>query len=128
MSPCSTSDSRSCRRRRSGDSPLSSSSKTWSTPIPLIPKGLDKDGALSALQAVIRELQPIEHFVVAVLEGALRSLAERLSLKAGPLFGAVRLAVTGSTTAPPLFDTLAVLGKDRVMKRLNKAVSVLQNG
>ena len=49
-------------------------------------------------------------------------------MKTGPLFGAVRLAVTGGTAAPPLFDTLAVLGKDRVMKRLNKAVSILENG
>ena len=96
--------------------------------VPLTPKGLDKDGALSALQAVVQELEPIEQFDVAVLEDALRSLAERLGLKTGPLFGAVRLAVTGSAAAPPLFDTLAVLGKDRVMKRLDKAVSILENG
>ena len=96
--------------------------------VPLTPKGLDKDGALSALQAVVQELCPIEQFDVAVLEGVLRSLAERLGLKTGSLFGAVRLAVTGSTAAPPLFDTLAVLGKERVMKRLNNAVSVLENG
>ncbi len=96
--------------------------------VPLTPKGLDKDGALSALQAVVQELHPIAEFDVSTLEGVLRSLAERLGVKTGPLFGAVRLAVTGSTAAPPLFDTLAVLGKDRVMKRLGKAVSVLENG
>ena len=67
-------------------------------------------------------------FDVAILEDVLRSLAEQLGLKTGTLFGAVRLAVTGSTAAPPLFDTLAVLGKDRVMKRLSKAVSTLENG
>lgn len=96
--------------------------------VDLTPKGLDKEGSLSALQAVVQELQPIVEFDVAVLESVLRSLAERLGLKTGPLFGAVRLAVTGSAAAPPLFDTLAVLGKDRVMKRLDKAVSILENG
>ena len=96
--------------------------------VPLTPKGLDKDGTLSALRAVVEELRSIVEFDVAVLEGVLRSLAERLGLKTGQLFGAVRLAVTGSTAAPPLFDTMAVLGKDRVMKRLNKAVSILENG
>ena len=94
--------------------------------VPLTPKGLDKDGALNALRAVVQELQPIAEFDVETLEGALRSLAERLGVRTGPLFGAVRLAVTGSAAAPPLFDTLAVLGKDRVMKRLEKAVSVLE--
>ena len=96
--------------------------------VPLTPKGLDKDGALNALQAVVQELHPIAQFDVDTLEGVLRSLAERLELKTGPLFGAVRLAVTGGAAAPPLFDTLAVLGKDRVMNRLNKAVSILENG
>ena len=96
--------------------------------VTLIPKGLDEAGALNALQAVVQELHPIAQFDVDVLEGVLRSLAERRGMKTGPLFGAVRLAVTGSTAAPPLFDTLAVLGKDRVVKRLNKAVSILENG
>ena len=54
-----------------------------------------------------------------------RPLAERLGLKTGQLFGAIRIAVTGRADAPPLFDTLAVLGKERVVYRLGYAMDLL---
>lgn len=55
------------------------------------------------------------------LEAAFRALAESLELKTGVVFGTVRVAVTGRTAAPPLFGTLAVLGRDRVLHRLDAA-------
>ncbi len=61
------------------------------------------------------------------LEQKFRTLAEKLQVKTGILFGLIRAAVTGTKVAPPLFDTLAVLGKDAVLKRLeaaNKTVMV----
>jgi len=56
------------------------------------------------------------------LEGVLRPLAEELGLKAGDLFMLVRVAVTGQTATPPLFETMEVLGRDRCLACLNDAL------
>ncbi len=52
---------------------------------------------------------------------ALRALAEREGVKAGLLINATRVAIVGQAVAPPLFDTMVVLGRDRVVKRLRAA-------
>ena len=52
------------------------------------------------------------------LESILRSLAAELNLKTGVFFGLLRVATTGRTAAPPLFQTMEVLGKELCLKRL----------
>ncbi|OGO46399.1 MAG: glutamate--tRNA ligase [Chloroflexi bacterium RBG_16_64_32] len=82
----------------------------------------DPGAAAHALEAVlgrVSALQPWEH---GALEGAIRPLAEELDLKTGALFGLIRVAVTGSTAAPPLFETMAVLGRERSLERLRSAL------
>ncbi|MGZ9276848.1 MAG: glutamate--tRNA ligase, partial [Candidatus Limnocylindrales bacterium] len=59
------------------------------------------------------------------LEPPLRALAEVRGWKAGDLFMAIRVAVTGRTATPPLFDTLVALGRDRVVSRLDHALAVI---
>jgi glutamyl-tRNA synthetase len=59
------------------------------------------------------------------LEGPLRSVAEANGWKAGDLFMAIRVAVTGRTATPPLFDTLVALGRERVLHRLERAIAVM---
>jgi glutamyl-tRNA synthetase len=59
------------------------------------------------------------------LEPPLRALAEARGWKAGDLFMAIRVAVTGRTATPPLFDTLVALGRDRVVARLDHALAVV---
>ena len=62
------------------------------------------------------------------LEPPLRALAEARGWKAGDLFMAIRVAVTGRTATPPLFDTLVALGRERTLERLARAVAVLEEG
>lgn len=57
------------------------------------------------------------------LETALRQLAEDLGIKAGELFGHLRVAITGKTAAPGLFETMTVLGKETVLNRLESTIS-----
>jgi len=52
----------------------------------------------------------------------LRPLAQELSLKTGEFFGLLRVATTGRTAAPPLFQTMAVLGKERCLKRIEASM------
>ena len=56
------------------------------------------------------------------LEPPLRALAEARGWKAGDLFMAIRVAVTGRTATPPLFDTLVALGRERTLARLDAAI------
>ena len=97
----------------------------------LVPKGLDAAGARAALEQAlaVAEGAPadtgVDDWSVAALETSYRALAERLGVKTGHLFGAMRVAVTGRTAAPPLFDTLAVLGRERIVSRLRAALEAL---
>ncbi len=91
----------------------------------LVQKGMDAGGTRAALQAVSEAIRAVSPFDAKTLEGVLRPLAEELQLRTRELFGTIRVAVTGRTAAPPLFDTLAVLGKERVLSRLGHVVTIL---
>jgi len=58
-------------------------------------------------------------------EAPLRALADDLGLKAGQLFGILRVAVTGQKVSPPLLESMEILGKDIVLQRLQNAISIL---
>ncbi len=99
-------------------------------PAGLVPKRWDaattRDG-LTAARATIETVGEVT-FEADELEPPLRALAEARGWKAGDLFMAIRLAVTGRTATPPLFDTLVALGRDRTLKRLDRALEVLASG
>jgi len=59
------------------------------------------------------------------LEPPLRTLVEERGWKAGDLFMAIRVATTGRTATPPLFDTLVALGRSRTLERLDRAIDLL---
>ncbi len=92
----------------------------------LIGKKMTIQTTLEAIEAAREKLTVLESFDHDSLEGALRPLAEQLQLKAGQLFSPLRVATTGRTAAPPLFETMAVLGKVRCLKRLGAAVERLE--
>ena len=56
------------------------------------------------------------------LETNLRNMADALGWKAGQLFMPIRVAITGSKASPPLFETMQVLGRARVLSRLRDAI------
>jgi glutamyl-tRNA synthetase len=91
----------------------------------LIGKKMDASDSLDALRRVVEVLKEAPSFDEETLETVLRKLVEELGLKAGQLFGIVRVAVTGKRVAPPLFGTLSILGKERVLARLDAAESLL---
>ena len=55
----------------------------------------------------------------------MRALAQELGVKAGSLFGILRWAVTGKKVAPPLFGSLAALGRGRTLARLDASAATL---
>ena len=56
---------------------------------------------------------------------AARAVAEAAGVKAGMLINATRVAIVGQAVAPPLFDTMVVLGQTRVVSRLRAAITLL---
>jgi glutamyl-tRNA synthetase len=59
------------------------------------------------------------------IEKTLRDLAESLEIKTGELFYPLRIAITGKTASPGLFETMLVLGKDKVLNRIQTALAIL---
>lgn len=59
------------------------------------------------------------------LDHALRAAAQELGLKAGQMFQPIRVAVCGRKNAPPLFETLEVLGRETTLARIEQAVQKL---
>jgi glutamyl-tRNA synthetase len=95
-------------------------------PTLLIGKNMNRDEAIKALEAGKQKLSGLPEFNTESLEVVLRSLAEELGLKTGQLFGTLRVAVTGRTAAPPLFQTMAVLGRERCLRRIEAALEKLR--
>ena len=91
----------------------------------LIGKNMDRDATVRALGTAEQKLGQLAAFDAESLETVLRPLAEELGLKTGQLFGMLRTAVTGRTAAPPLFQTMAVLGREQCLKRIGAALDKL---
>jgi glutamyl-tRNA synthetase len=77
------------------------------------------------LETALAELGELAGFTDESLENVLRPMAEKLEVKTGQLFGTLRSATTGKEVAPPLFQTMVVLGKERCIKRISEALGVL---
>ncbi len=91
----------------------------------LISKNMSRSSAIKALETARPRLKQMDAFDAESLEAVLRPLAVELGLKNGQLFGTLRVAVTGQTAAPPLFQTMAVLGKERCLRRIEAALDRL---
>ena len=84
------------------------------------------ESAIAAQRAyqILAELPEINHETA---EEPMRALAEELGVKAGQLFGILRAAVTGRTVSPPLFETMAIIGKETVLERIQQAQEMLSS-
>lgn len=91
----------------------------------LIPQKGDAAMAGRALEEARKILGDVPEFNHAGLDPALRAGAERLKIKAGQMFQPIRVAVCGRKDAPPLFDTLEVLGRETCLLRIDHALEQL---
>jgi len=82
--------------------------------------------AADRLRAYVDRLSGLDSFEKAKIEQALRGLADEMKIKPAALIHPVRLATTGISTGPPLFDLLELMGKEEVVKRIKKAVEFIQ--
>jgi len=91
----------------------------------LVGKKMTPETSLAALRRARALLADVEPFEPQAMEPPMRALADELGIKAGQLFGIVRWAVTGQKVTPPLFGSLAILGRERALARLDAAEETL---
>lgn len=91
----------------------------------LVQKRMDVPGTKVALGRALVVLQDLPAFDTESIETSLRALAEDLGIKVGQLLGSIRIATTGLKVAPPLFETLEILGSERCLKAIGTAAEQL---
>jgi glutamyl-tRNA synthetase len=83
------------------------------------------EASKEVLKRSLKELEPITTWSHESIEAALRSsLIEEMGLKPRIAFGAVRIATTGSTISPPLFESMELLGKEASLARITAALAL----
>ena len=94
-------------------------------PATLVQRGATAEETLAALERAGNDLRVVPDFTAPVLEELLRRAGEELGLAPRRFFGTLREAVTGRSVSPPLFETMEVLGRERVLPRLQWAIDRL---
>ncbi|HEY5941384.1 MAG TPA: glutamate--tRNA ligase [Solirubrobacterales bacterium] len=84
-----------------------------------------KEGSGEVLAAVADALQDLDPFEPQSIESALAPLLDRFDLKPGRLYQPIRVAITGTSVSPGIFESLSVLGRDRSLERIRAAAARL---
>lgn len=95
-------------------------------PIGLIGKGLTSIESAQAARRALALLEKLPQITVETAEEPMRLLAEEMGMKVGVLFGILRVAITGQTVSPPLFESMEIVGRETVLLRVRKAIEVLE--
>ena len=94
-------------------------------PQELVGKGLDVEGIKKILSESYEILSGMDNISLTSTEPRMRDYVEKSGLSAGQVFGVLRVAVTGQRVSPPLFESMEIIGKDKVIERIKKAIDLL---
>ncbi len=86
-----------------------------------------KPECLDSLNLLLRQMEPLTDFSVAALEKVFLTIMETTGLKLGKIAQPVRVALTGKTASPGIFEIIEILGKAKVIDRLQQAVTYIEN-
>ena len=84
-------------------------------------KVMTKEGASAAVAGAAERLATIDEWSIASIESTLREMLETLELSARKGLQPLRVAISGSSVSPPLFESMAALGRERTVARLERA-------
>ena len=98
-------------------------------PVPeeLIAKKMDAAGSAEIARKILTILETLPEITHASAEEPLRGLVEELGLKPNQVFGILRVAITGQKVSPPLFESMEVIGREKVLERVRNAITILEN-
>ncbi len=86
-----------------------------------------KPAVLEALRLLIDQFEILDDFSEENLESAFKAVMDQTGLKLGKIAQPARVALTGKTASPGIFEVTAILGKDKVISRLNKAIRFIED-
>ena len=89
-------------------------------------KKLLKAAALGPLKLLADKLEALENYTQSGLEDVFKAVMDETELKLGKIAQPVRVALTGRTASPGIFEIIAILGKERVVPRLHKAIQFIE--
>jgi len=95
-------------------------------PAELVAKNLTIDQSAEIARRALEILEALPDLTPATVEPPLRSLVEQLGLSPNQVFGILRTAVTGQTVSPPLFESMEIVGKEKVLERVKNAIEILE--
>ena len=87
---------------------------------------MGRDGALESLRAAREALSAVAEWDKEALESALRQVVDTRDVKPKDVFQPVRVAISGTTVSPGIFESLAVLGRDESLVRIDAALDLGQ--
>jgi glutamyl-tRNA synthetase len=92
----------------------------------LVGKNMTPQESAKAAREAYKLLQEMPQIDPQITEIPLRNLAGQLDLKVGQLFGILRVAVTGQSVSPPLLESMEIIGKTKVLERIENAFKKLE--
>ena len=96
-------------------------------PQDLVGSQMTADDSMAAIRRARELLAGFPTITKEAAEPQMRQLAEALGLVPGQLFGILRSAVTGQKVSPPLFESMEIIGKTKVLERLGRAIQLLEH-
>ena len=98
------------------------------TPEPeeLIAKGLDAKQSAGVARKTYEILSALPDLNHEAAEPPMRAYVEESGFSANQVFGVLRVATTGQKVSPPLFESLEVIGREKVLMRVQKAIEILE--
>ncbi len=93
-----------------------------------IKKAFQKEGAADVLRSIRKELSTLEEFNEEKTEALFNQMSEKTGLSFGRLIQPTRLALTGRMGGPGLFEIMSLLGKEKTLNRIDKAISYIESG
>ena len=96
-------------------------------PIELVAKNLTPAQSADVARKTYALLQSLPELSHILVEPPMRQLILDLGLAPNQVFGILRVAVTGQMVSPPLFESMEIVGKEKVLERLNYAIQLLEN-
>ena len=95
-------------------------------PQDLVAKGLDSRQSAAIARNSLEILSSLPDVSHSVAEPPMREYVERSGFSAGQVFGILRAAVTGQKVSPPLFESMEIIGREKVLQRLKNAINILE--
>jgi glutamyl-tRNA synthetase len=92
----------------------------------LVAKGLDSKQSAEIARSSYQILAALPDISHSVAEPPMREYVEKSGFSANQVFGILRVAVTGQKVSPPLFESMEIIGHEKILQRLQKAIMILE--